>query len=364
MTHAPIRQIVFIHQNRAKLITEDPADTPDATGAVTEAAAVTVETEYTLISPGTELAWFSGMQRDVSGDAFHYPVYSGYCHSGTVTAVGEKVPPEAGIRLGNRVVTGAPHVSRTTVSLARELEVRHSDLRKPLAVVPPEISPELAPFAKVGEIAMTALRIADFSLGERVLVLGQGLVGNLAAQLFQLAGADVLAADLSAFRLERSRACGIRRQVNPSWEDLAAAVADWTGGRGADISVDSTGLSSVLLESLDYTRRLGELILLGTPRTAEELNPTPELWKAHMKGITLRGALRCLFYPLEESALSRRSVRRDLEEVLRRMAEGSLSMAPLHTHSYRPEQCQEAYTELLGARDSVLGALFDWRSHG
>ncbi len=367
MSRTEISQIVFTGPSRAECLdaaglervgTEKPAPGGNAPAqAPPEAGEIVIRTDHTLISPGTELAWFSAMQREVAGDAFTYPVYTGYCHSGTVVACGRGVEAFAE---GDRVVTGAGHVSHVRVATTRELQVDHGDLRRPIGTVPAEVPAELAPFAKIGEIAATAVRIADFSLGEKVLVLGLGMVGNLTAQLFQLAGADVLAADLSDFRLEKARACGIRRTVNPSVTDLQQEVNGWTKGLGADVTVESAGNSRLLLQSVHYTRRLGDIIILGTPRKAHELNPTPDLWQAHMKGITMKGALRCLFYPLHESRLSRRSVERDLGEILRLMAAGTLHVAPLHTHTFRPAECQQAYSDLMDARDTAIGATFDW----
>ena len=209
--------------------------------------------------------------------------------------------------------------------------------------------------------AMTAIRIADFTLGEKVLVVGQGMVGNLAAQLFQLAGADVLAADVSDFRLERSRASGIVNAVNPESTEFKAIIDEWTLGQGADVTVDTTGNSAVLLESVQWTRRLGELIVLGTPRKRVDMNPSPHLWQAHMRGVTIKGALRCLFYPLNHSKLNRRSVARDLEEVLLRMARDQLKIEPLRGATYQPEDCQEAFDALLNAGASQMGVVLDWR---
>lgn len=318
-----------------------------------------VETLYTLISTGTELAWFSGMQMDVTGSSFSYPVYSGYCHAGRVVEISGV--GDGPFSVGDVVVSGAPHASVVRIPTDPKYEVEHSDLRQPVAVVPQEIPDYLAPFAKIGEIAMTAIRIADFTLGEKVLVVGQGMVGNLAAQLFQLAGADVLAADVSDFRLERSRASGIVNAVNPESTEFKAIIDEWTLGQGADVTVDTTGNSAVLLESVQWTRRLGELIVLGTPRKRVDMNPSPHLWQAHMRGVTIKGALRCLFYPLNHSKLNRRSVARDLEEVLLRMARDQLKIEPLRGATYQPEDCQEAFDALLNAGASQMGVVLDWR---
>jgi len=90
----------------------------------------------------------------------------------------------------------------------------------------------IATFGRMGEIALTAVRVAEFSVGDRVPILGLGLVGNLAAQLFRLAGAEVMDADLPPFRLERARQCGIEQVANPQEESLEEAVMVWRGGVG------------------------------------------------------------------------------------------------------------------------------------
>lgn len=344
------QRIVFTAPGQAELETLHLDET-------LEPGELLVETLYTLISPGTEGAWYSGIQRDVSGDRFQYPIYPGYCHMGRVI---HTAPDVTEYRVGDLVVTGAGHALHVKVSAKHPLTFEHSDLRLPIAQVPAGLPPEQAPFAKMAEIAITAVRIARFSLGDRVLVIGLGIVGNLAAQLFQLAGATVMATDLIPLRLERARACGITNVVHSGEVNLEEAVMEWTRGRGADVVVESAGLSELILQAIGLTRRLGQVILLGTPRQKVSVNPTPAFWRAHVNGVTIVGALRCLFYPLHESPYHRYSVRSDLEQVLTWLAEGKLAVAPLHTHTFSPEQCQEAYQAILHDKERCLGVVLDW----
>ena len=129
---------------------------------------------------------------------------------------------------------------------------------------------------------------------------------------------------------------------------------------GADVTVESVGSSELILSSVALTRRLGEVIMLGTPRRKMQLNPSPHLWQAHMKGVRLKGALRCLFYPLHPRSYNRYSVEEDLRQILQLMADGRLTVGPLHTDTFRPEQCQEAYRHVQKAGDRSLGVLFEW----
>jgi 2-desacetyl-2-hydroxyethyl bacteriochlorophyllide A dehydrogenase len=345
-----VRQIVFTDANRAELLT---VPGPDSLGE----GQIRIETCYSLVSPGTELSWYSGIQREVAGDRFRYPIYSGYCHSGRVVEVSPDVEQ---FEVGDLIVSGAHHASQLVVSLEESEDPPHGDLTRPIRKVPRGLEARLAPFAKIGEIAMTAIRIAEFSLGDRVLVLGLGMVGNLTAQLFQLAGADVLGVDISPFRIQRARDCGVGNAVNSKEVDLEQTVREWSGGLGADVAVESVGSSELILESVALTRRLGEVIMLGTPRRKMQLNPSPHLWQAHMKGVRLKGALRCLFYPLHPRSYSRYSVADDLRQILQLMAEGRLTVEPLHTDTFKPEECQEAYRHIQKAGDRSLGVLFEW----
>lgn len=343
-------QVVFTAENLAELI-------PAAERVPLSAGELRLETVYSLISPGTELSWYTGLQREVAGSAFGYPVYPGYCNVARVVEAAEGVEQFAP---GDLVVNGAAHVSDFVVDSRPVLEFAHGDLRKPLAVYPAEAPAELAPLAKMVEIALTAERVAGCRLGDRVVVIGQGMIGNLASQLLTLSGAEVLAVDTSERRLDLSERCGISRTVNPQKEALAQVVAEWTDGLGADATVESIGNAKLILDAVEYTRRRGRIIMLGTPRRRVDMNPAPDLWQAHMKGIELTGALRCQFYPLYPAGFERRSVKGDLELAIELIRSRRLTVEPFITGRYRPESCQEAYRHLVEAGDRALGVLFDW----
>jgi len=334
------RRIVFAQPRQAEL---EPFDLDESL----QGGGFLVETVYSLVSPGTEVAWFSGVQKDVLGDKFKYPIYPGYCNVGRVVATGPGVPD---YQEGDLVVSHASHASLARVDF----------LAQSSAQVPEGLPPITATFCTMAEIAMTATRLADLALGDQVLVIGLGLVGNLAAQLFQLAGADVLAADLSPFRVERAGQCGIEQRVNPGDASLEEAVMDWSQGQGAQITVESVGATELILQAMGLTRRLGEVILLGTPRKSALVDATPAFYRTHMLGITIKGALRGLHYPVHEGPFSWHSSRGDMEQVLEWLSAGRLKTEPLRTHLLLPEHCQEVYEGLERDKEHHLGVILDW----
>ncbi len=103
--------------------------------------------------------------------------------------------------------------------------------------VPPDVLPEHAAFATVGAIAMQGVRRAEVQLGETALVIGLGLIGQLAVRLLVAAGVRVVGLDMIEDRCQRAEEAGAVRCAAPGGEGQAAVeqvLAEMTGGRGAD----------------------------------------------------------------------------------------------------------------------------------
>ena len=98
--------------------------------------------------------------------------------------------------------------------------------------------------------------------GESVAILGAGGVGLHAVQVVRAAGARALAVDLQRHRLDAARVAGAEGAF-PAGADAAGAVREATGGRGADIVVDTVGHHGSLLASTDLVRKGGRVVLVG-----------------------------------------------------------------------------------------------------
>jgi len=121
----------------------------------------------------------------------------GYSASGVVLAAGARV---SDLAPGDRVACGgAGYANHAEVdSVPANLAVR----------VPEGVSFEQAAFATVGAIALHAVRQADVRIGERVAVVGVGLVGRLAAQILRAAGCRVVGIDLEEGLVRGALAAG------------------------------------------------------------------------------------------------------------------------------------------------------------
>jgi L-iditol 2-dehydrogenase len=113
-----------------------------------------------------------------------------------------------------------------------------------------------------------------------VLVLGCGPIGLVAAKMAQAAGASkVIITGLERderARLPKARELGIDCVVNVSQADLAAVVADQTGGEGADVVVELSGAPPAIAQSFRLARRLGRVAVIGQPPKDEVAIPYRE----------------------------------------------------------------------------------------
>jgi 2-desacetyl-2-hydroxyethyl bacteriochlorophyllide A dehydrogenase len=334
------QRIEFPEPNRAVLV---PFEVGEPTGAQ-----ILVEAEYSVISAGTEGASYTGLElgRPDLPASFTYPRTStGYGHLARVRAVGPEVQK---FQVGDRVLTLAPHASHWLWDSNR--------LTLPM---PDELPGEQAVFTRMAGVGITAVRKSSVQPGDTVAVIGLGLVGNFAAQIFQLAGAEVLGLDIEESRLQQAQACGLRNVASTRDRDLAEVVNEWTGGKGARIVVEAIGDSALIDRAVHCTRRHGEVILLGSPRKRVTLDVTPMLLRIHMTGITLIGALEWL-YSIPESDFVRHSILENYRQIAGWIADGRLGVDPLRTHVLSPTECQRAYDGLAHERNTYTGVVFDW----
>jgi threonine dehydrogenase-like Zn-dependent dehydrogenase len=182
-----VKQVVFLRANEVQLEEVEV----DLTPAENEIA---IRTLTTIVSAGTELACLAGL-----ADWAPFPFRPGYGAVGEVIAVGSNVKD---IKVGDIILTNSNHAS-------------HAKARVMAVKVPEGLDPIKAVFARMANVSITALRVSNAELGDRVAVIGLGLVGNLAAQLFQIAGCEVIGLDKVAKRLEVAKLCGLKRLSTP-----------------------------------------------------------------------------------------------------------------------------------------------------
>ncbi|MCX7795816.1 MAG: zinc-binding dehydrogenase [bacterium] len=307
---------------------------------------ILVKNYYTLISPGTELAFYTGTHiglSDPNNRWAKYPFYPGYASVGEVLEVGNDISE---FNKGDLVYTLGRHRSIDIVDITNLKD-------RPVIKLDKELSLEEMIFARLAAISLTALYVSNFYVGDYITVFGLGLVGNFASQLFEIAGARVIGIDPVKSRLIKAKSCGIEYLVNPEEEELYTTIKEITREKGIRLVIEATGVPSVLDTAFTIVNKRGQIILLGSPRGKVEVDIYNYI---HRMGVNLLGAHEGLqgFFDIPDRLTSTLYV---MELIKKKI----LKVKELHTHTIGPENIKDAYELLLNKKEETLGVLIDWR---
>jgi len=343
---------------------------------------VLVHNRYSLISAGTERTMVDLGQKSLLGKARQRPDLVrkvinkavregvvtafevamqkldtlrplGYSCAGEVLAVGAGVQ---GLRVGERVAcAGAGYASHAeVVSVPKNLCV----------AVPESLDLRLAAFTTVGAIALEGVRVADVRLGDRVLVIGLGLVGLLTTQILKAAGCRVLGLDVSQQRVDIAGKLGADLAVVRSTPNLEEQVAAFTDGYGAD--------AVIITAATDSTDPVEVAGLLARQRAIVTVVGVVNMTLPHKlyyeKGLDLRmsrsygpGRYDRNYeelghdYPL---AYVRWTEHRNMAAFITLLAQKQIDVTPLITHEFAIDQALSAYDLITGVtKEPHVGVL-------
>ena len=131
-------------------------------------------------------------------------------------------------------------------------------------VLPEEMSWDHGAMIEPLAVAVHAVRryAADMT-GKKAVVLGGGPIGNLVAQTAKALGAEVvLLSELSAYRLDTAKKCGIAT-VNPSEEDLLEAIIEACGEDRAAVIFECIGINPTMKQAIAYARKGSHIVVVG-----------------------------------------------------------------------------------------------------
>lgn len=290
--------------------------------------------------------------REVLAKFSEYAVL-GYSGAGVVI---DKHSAVSEFEIGDRVAYGGEGTGHgEAILVGRNLVVK----------VPDNVPFEHACFTTLGSIALNAIRIANISLGERVAVIGLGLVGQLISQLARLQGGSVVATDLKADRVELARHLGADAALIGGPE-LPSLVSSLTGGLGVDCAIIAAAAKSdaPCRLAVEICRDRGRIVDVG----AVELNlPWNQSYLKEIQVYMARaygpGSYDASYerlghdYPLP---YVRWTEKRNMEEVLRLAVQGRLQIEGLITHRFPLEEAPLAYDLIMDPATSSLAVLIKY----
>jgi predicted dehydrogenase/threonine dehydrogenase-like Zn-dependent dehydrogenase len=293
---------------------------------------------------------------DVMQARLDVPLALGYSSAGEVLEVGHGV---GGLKAGHRVAcAGGGYASHADVVA----------IPKNLVIAMPEgVTYEEASFATVGAVALQGLRVADVRMGERVFVIGLGLIGLLTVQLLKAAGCLVLGTDLNPARVALARELGADEAHLLDAGALAEAVEQFTRGRGADaVLITAATKSNEPVELAGEVCRLkGRVVAVGDVRmdiprrTYYEKELDLRVSRSYGPGrYDPSYEEKGIDYPYAYVPFTQQ---RNMETFLQLVAEGKVTPGRLITHRFPIEEAEKAYAVIQGeVKEPYLGVVFSY----
>ncbi len=348
-----------------------------------------VENEYSLISSGTERSTIKVAKANLLGKAKQRPdlvaqvlqnikkeglaaTFSkvktkldslkalGYSTSGTVIASMDK---NGVFQAGDRVAcAGQDYASHAEiVAVPKNL----------VAKIPDNVTNEEAAFTTLGAIVLQGIRQTDPKLGEKICVIGLGLLGQLTCQLLKANGCAVLGIDLNESLVKLASETGADKAVNRNDPNLLTACDNFTKGFGFDsvIITAATHSNDPLELSASILKKKGKVIVVGAVKM--DIQRDPHFYR---KELDLR--MSCSYGPgrydvnYEENGLDypfsyvRWTEQRNMEAFLELLSRKAIDVRPLITHVFDITDAEKAYNIILGkTKKPYIGILLTYKAN-
>ncbi len=278
------------------------------------------------------------------------PIELGYCNVGEVVDIGMNV---RGFKIGDRVISNGSHADFNSVS------------KNLVAKVPDNVNNQTAVFTVLAAVGLQGIRLANLTIGEKVIVIGLGVIGLLTTQILISHGCEVLCIDINDEKLDIARKYGAKVYNSKKLEFLGEVADEFTDGVGADavIITSSSNDNSIIHNAAKISRKRGRIILVGV--TGLKLNRDDFYEKE------LSFQVSCSYGPgrYDDSyevngndypiGYVRWTEKRNFEFVLELMSKGKLKVDELISSKYSFNEAIKAYSE-LNKQSNLLGIIFDY----
>ena len=206
--------------------------------------------------------------------------------------------------------------------------------------LPPKILAVIEPFC----ISYHGVSRAKINPGERVLVIGAGTIGVLAAVAAKAKGAQVYLADVAEGKLRYAREnFSIDGTIlNTSEEAFQKEISDITDGKGFDVTIEAVGLPSTFQNCIDAVAFGGKVVVIGVGKKNLDFNFT----LIQKKELNIFG--------------SRNALKKDFIELIDLVSAGTVNLDKIITNIYPLKDAPKAFAEFDRNAGTMLKVLIDF----
>jgi len=337
---------------------------------------VLVENEFSLISSGTERGTVKVAQASLLGKAKQRPdlvaqVLQNIRKEGlaaTITKVKTKLDSLKALGYSTSGIVLASMDKNSVfkpgdrVACAGQDYASHAEIvaipQNLVAKIPDNVSSEEAAFTTLGAIALQGVRQTEPMLGEKICVIGLGLLGQITCQLLKANGCSVFGIDLNPDLIKLANETAADKALHRDDANLLAAIDNFTNGHGFDaIIITAAAPSNDPIElSAEISRKKGRVIVVGAVKM--DIPRDPHFYR---KELDLR--MSCSYGPgrydvnYEDNgqdypiAYVRWTEQRNMEAFLALLSSKAIDVKPLITHTFDISDAEKAYDIVLGKKN-------------
>ena len=320
---------------------------------------VLIRVHASLISPGTEMSSVAKLRQEPDPNRKTAPF--GYANAGEIMEInGPARDLKVGMRVAAMGTNGAFHTNYACVPVNM------------IVPIPDNVSYEQAAYACLGATALQAVRRTEPQLGEYGLVLGLGIVGNLAAQLYQLSGSRVFAWEGLSNRVRIARRCRIGNIAVLKKDDVVEKAREFAAPYGMDFALFAFGgeatpaweqVKRCMKVSAD-THAMGRVVLVGGCKVT--VGGGAASGNLDVRAASRTGAgYKDLDYEYGRTeypaALVPFTTQRNLREIIQLIAEKRLIVDPMTTHRLPLEEIGSAADLLINTPNKAMGMIMEMK---
>jgi len=346
---------------------------------------ILVKNHYSVISLGTEFANIAISKKNIIQKAIERPEdfkkviklgnKIGYLEAYKVAIEKMRSPGTMGYSSCGEIIDKGKNISEfqigDMVACAGAGYASHSEIiRVPTNVcikIPPNVNSRLASFTTLGSIAMQSVRQANVQIGDKILVVGLGLIGQLVISILSNAGCEVIGVDIDSSKVAITKKINSVTAFVRTEKNLSQKIISQTDGFGIDKSIitAATDSNDPVDFSVELLRDRGEIVVLGN------VSMNFSWKKAYMKDISIKmsrsyGPGR-YDYNYEEKGIDypigyvRWTEKRNMASFLKLLSDKKIPLEKLITHEFAfDKSANKTYEKLSNCNDLILGSVFKY----
>jgi 2-desacetyl-2-hydroxyethyl bacteriochlorophyllide A dehydrogenase len=310
-----------------------------------------IKCESSAISAGTELAVYTGIHQwlnDPTRTWPRFPFVPGYSGVGRVLEVG---PAVTRVKAGDRVIYGARHESHVVMNV--------EDAHAFVYPIKDSVPAQFASFLGLARFPFSALVQSATIIGQCVVVMGLGTIGQIATRLYAAAGAHpLIGLDMvQSRRALAEKVPGVAATLDPTDPQLKDKLRALNDGKLPDIVVDATGFPQTVKTAMNIVQDGGRVVMVGSPRGIA--GDVDFYWDLHGRSITLIGAHGSAigWEPRDKFPFV---VPRAMRLLVNLLETERVKLNDIVTHVADAEEAKEMYDGLLNDKENFHAVAFKW----